>query len=82
VWWIPVVKALRRLRQEDQEFKASLRYMVRPVKRKKEEGRKKKKKEERRKKKEERRRRRKYVYIWLILKRWLSTLKRFHSFDF
>jgi hypothetical protein len=28
---MPIIPALRRLRQEDQEFKASLQYIARPV---------------------------------------------------
>jgi hypothetical protein len=31
VWWsIPIISAFRRLRQEEQEFEASLSYIVRP----------------------------------------------------
>jgi hypothetical protein len=38
VWWhILVILALRKLRQEDGEFKASLDYIVRTVSKKKEE---------------------------------------------
>jgi hypothetical protein len=41
-WYIPVIPALRRLKQKDLKFKASLGYIVRPVSKKK----KKKKREE------------------------------------
>jgi hypothetical protein len=30
-WFVPVIPAIRRLRQEDQQFKVSLGYTVRPV---------------------------------------------------
>jgi hypothetical protein len=32
MWWFaPVIPALRRLRQEDHAFKASMNYIARPV---------------------------------------------------
>jgi hypothetical protein len=31
VWFIPVIPALKRLRQDDWEFKANLSYIGRPV---------------------------------------------------
>jgi hypothetical protein len=33
-WYIPVIPALRRLKQKDLKFKASLGYIVRPVSKK------------------------------------------------
>jgi hypothetical protein len=53
-WSIPVISALRRLRQENHKFEVSLSYVKRPYfkkKRKKEKKTKKKKKEEEEKRK-------------------------------